>query len=198
MRGQQRFVAIEGPVSYIIGSHDTTDVSVTQHTTHREEPAMPFAHPDDAIHRRGLTRTEMHTFVNTSREFAMLFEVNGHTLKLSASDYIALAVGDRIRAVCESVPDCPMLVRDWHNQTRGIRFRDLPAPLASVATEISLSLILLVIGFGAVLLSGNGRDARTFTLIGCGLVAFAALCALSAYRGAARTARTHAELDRLA
>lgn len=197
MRKQQRFVAIEGPVSYIIGFHDTTDVSVTQHTTHRADPAVPISHPGDTIHRTGLTRAETHTFVNTSREFAMLFEVNGHTLKLCASDYIALAVGDRVRAVCEPIPDCPMLVRDWHNQTRGIRLRDLPTPLASVATEICFSLILIVIGLGAVFLSGDDGDARTFTLIGCGLVAFAALCALSANRGAARTARTHAELDRL-
>ena len=82
MRKQQRFVANEGPVSYIIGFHDTTDVSVTQHTTHRADPAVPISHPGDTIHRTGLTRAETHTFVNTFREFAMLFEVNGHTLKL--------------------------------------------------------------------------------------------------------------------
>ena len=123
MRKQQRFVAIEGPVSYIIGFHDTTDVSVTQHTTHRADPAVPISHPGDTIHRTGLTRAETHTFVNTSREFAMLFEVNGHTY--------AWPIGPTVGP--------PSLLQPGYIQAR-YKFRKCAAPKIPVGDLCQISL----------------------------------------------------------
>jgi hypothetical protein len=196
MRTTGRFVVVDGKVDHIIGSHDTTDVNITEQITTHPDDGPYSADPFDQ-RRHGFTRTETHTFVNTSREFAMLFEVNGHTLKLASADYIALATGDSVRAVCERVPDCPLLVLDWSNRTRGIRWRALPSPLAGAASEIGGSLVLLAIGIGAVFLWRDFDGSILPPLIGGGAVVLAGLAAIGAYRRADGLARTHAELDRL-
>lgn len=196
MTEADHFVVIDGAVTYIIGSHDTTDVQITRHTTHYPHPATPFEDPLTPHRQVALTRPETHTFINSSREFVMLFEVNGRTLKLVCEDYIALAVGDQIRATCDPVPDCPLLVRDWHNKTRGIRARMVPAPLAGVASEIGASIVLLVIGAASMLVSDDFPGSPFPTVIALGALLFASLCAFSAYRGADRLARVHRALDR--
>ena len=118
MIAQSRFlVVVEGPIDRILGSHRTTDVSITEHTSSRPGTAG------------GAHQTETHIFVHTSREFAMLLEVKGRTLKLVNDYYIAAAEGDDVRALCEPTHNGPLVVKDWHNRTRSIRFRHVPRPL---------------------------------------------------------------------
>ena len=115
-----RYECIKGTVDRVIGSHQTTDVRITEETT----MAM---HQSSSAH--GHHHSETHTFVNTSREFAMLIEVQGHTLTLVSDEYIAVAIGGEVQAICEVVPDAAMRVLDWSNATRKIRFRTISSPL---------------------------------------------------------------------
>jgi hypothetical protein len=161
-------------------------------TTHHPVSADPDRRHETVPH------TETHTFVNTSREFAMLLEVKGRTLKLVSDDYLAVAVGDTVRAVCEPSVNGPLYVRDWHNVSRSIRFRTIPAPLAGAATAIGFSIILLVIGYGALSMWGSFESSLALPLVGMSLVLAAAVCAVSAYRTAKRLFHIQAALDRLA
>lgn len=191
-----RFKAIFGPVTRILGSHDTTDISITEHTTTRHDPHPGFDPNAPHLHS-GHTRTETHTFVNTTREFVMLLEVEGRTLKLASNDYLAVAVGDTVRAICEPNPNGPLIVLDWHNVTRDIRFRTLPSPLAGVTAEIACSVVLLAAGIGTLVGFAHEADATFPRLVVIALVAAAAILAVFAYRGADRLSQRHAELDRL-
>lgn len=183
-----RYECIEGTVDRILGSHQTTDVNITESTT-------TSTHQSSSAH--GHHHSETHTFVNTSREFAMLLEVKGHTLKLVSNDYIAVATGDEVRAICEVVPDAAMQVLDWSNVTRKIRFRTIHEPLIAAAVPIVSTAIFGLAGL--VFLYAFARyaveDMEWFTL---GALAVAGLSACYALRIADRVARLHAELDRLA
>jgi hypothetical protein len=190
------FKAIFGPVTRILGSHDTTDISIAEHTTTRHEPHPGFDPNASHLHA-GNTHTETHTFVNTAREFVMLLEVEGRTLKLASNDYLAVAVGDTVRAICEPNPNGQLVVLDWHNVTRGIRFRTLPSPLAGVAAQIIWSLALLAAGCGMLFGFAQAADALFPRLVAIALVVAAAILAVAAYGGADRLSQGHAELDRL-
>jgi hypothetical protein len=185
MIAPSRFLVVEGPIDRILGSHRTTDVSITEHTSSRPGTA-------GAAHQ-----TDTHAFVNTSREFAMLLEVKGRTLKLVSDDYIAAAEGDVVRALCEPTHNGPLVVKDWHNRTRSIRFRNVPRPLAGVAANIVWTVILLIAGVGTVL--GFRQESHAFfpTLIGVALLAASALLAAATVQKASALAQAHAELDRL-
>lgn len=185
MIAPSRFLVIEGPIDRILGSHRTTDVSITEHTSSRPGTT-------GAAHQ-----TETHTFVNTSREFAMLLEVKGRTLKLVSDDYIAATEGDDVRALCEPTHNGPLVVKDWHNRSRAIRFRHVPQPLSGVATELLWTIILLLAGIGVIVGFWPEADALFPTLVGVALLVAAAILAGAAVRKASGFARIHAELDRL-
>ena len=179
------YQCIEGTVDRILGSHRTTDVNITESTT-THHPVTPDTQ----------YRTETHTFVNTSREFVMLLEVKGRTLRLVSNDYIAVAVGDEVRAICEPVTDAPLMVRDWCNTTRSIRFRTVQTPLEGAGADLAWAGILVFIG--AICLFVYLRyDNDGFKWGALGAVIMAALLALYAMRTADHLARINAELDRL-
>lgn len=185
MIAPSRFLVVEGPIDRILGSHRTTDVSITEHTSSRPGTA-------GAAHQ-----TETHTFVNKSREFAMLLEVKGRTLKLISDDYIAAAEGDDVRALCQPTHNGPLVVKDWHNRSRAIRFRHVPRPLSGVATELLWTVILLIAGIGIIVGFRAETDALFPTLIGVALLVADAILAAATVRKASGLARVHAELDRL-
>lgn len=182
MTSRSRFQVVEGPVTRIIGSHRTTDVSVNEHTS-TQHPVPPDTH----------YRTETHTFVNSAREFVMLLEVKGRTLKLVSDDYIALAEGDLVRAICEPLPQGPLRVVDWLNRTRSIAFRSIPQPSDGLGQRLFVCAILGALGTSFVL---SGAPLL-FHIVG-GFVLLAAIAILAEGGVAFRSrARTHAELDRL-
>jgi len=185
MIAPSRFLVVEGRIDRILGSHRTTDVSITEHTSSRPGTAG------------GAHQTETHTFVNTSREFAMLLEVKGRTLKLVSDDYIAAAEGDDVRALCEPTYNGPLVVKDWHNRSRAIRFRRVPQPLSGVATELLWTIILLFAGGGVIVGFWLEADALFPSLVGVALLIVAAILAAATVRKASGLARVHAELDRL-
>jgi len=185
MIAPSRFLVVEGPIDRILGSHRTTDVSITEHTSSRPGTA-------GAAHQ-----TDTHTFVNTSREFAMLLEVKGRTLKLVSDDYIAAAEGDDVRALCQPTHNGPLVVKDWHNRTRSIRFRNVPRPLAGVAANIVWTIILMLAGIGTVLGFTQESHALFPTLIGIALLLAATILAAATVHKASGLAHAHAELDRL-
>jgi hypothetical protein len=123
--------------------------------------------------------------------------VKGRTLKLVSDDYIAAAEGDVVRALCEPTHNGPLVVKDWHNRTRSIRFRNVPRPLAGVAVNIVWAVILLIAGVGTVL--GFRQESHAFfpTVIGVALLAASALLAAATAQKASALAQAHAELDRL-
>jgi hypothetical protein len=135
--------------------------------------------------------------VNTSREFAMLLEVKGRTLKLVSDDYIAAAEGDDVRALCQPTHNGPLVVKDWHNRTRSIRFRNVPRPLAGVAANIVWTIILMLAGIGTVLGFTQESHALFPTLIGIALLLAATILAAATVHKASGLAHAHAELDRL-
>lgn len=186
MIAPSRFLEVEGPIDRILGSHRTTDVSITEHTSSRRDGSVGASH-----------HSETHTFVNTSREFVMLIELKGRTLKLVSDDYIAAAEGDLVRALCEPTHNGPLLVKDWHNRTRSIRFRNVAQPLAGVAADVVWTVILLIAGVGVIL--GFRQESEAFfpTLIGVALLAVATILAVATMRKASGLAHVHAELDRL-
>lgn len=94
--------------------------------------------------------TETQTFVNTSRKFAMLLEVNGSTLKLVSGDYIAVAIGDEVRAICDVVPGNVLLVLDWWNATRRAGFRIIPRPLEAAAAPLIMAFVLTFLGLSCL------------------------------------------------
>ena len=127
----------------------------------------------------------------------MLLEVKGHTLKLVSNDYIAVAIGDEVRAICEVVPDAAMRVLDWSNVTRKIRFRTIPAPLMAAVVPVALTMLFGLTG--VVFLYAFTRYAvEDMEWLSLGALAVAGLSALYALRIADRMTRLHAELDRLA
>ena len=183
-----RYQSVEGAVDRILGSYRTTDVNITETTsTLMHESSSPHGHH----------HSETHTFVNTSREFAMLLEVKGYTLKLVSNDYIAVAIGDEVQAICAVIPDAAMRVLDWSNVTRSIRFRTIPMPLVAAAVPLALTAFLTL--FGLIFLYAFARysveDLEWWTLSALILAGVSAFCA---WRTADRMARIHAELDRLA
>lgn len=194
MKSAGRLVAVRGTVSRILGSHDTTDVQITEHSTTRYD--SPTDHGTSGVHISH-ARTETHTFVNTQREFVMLLEVDGRTLRLASDDYIALAPGDEVHAVCRTVHNGPLLVRDWNNVTRSIRFRTVPTPLDAAAKRIVGALVSLTIAVGcAINIYFYGSEMAVVGFVIASIVA--AILAPAALRKAHRMARLHAELDRLA
>ena len=140
---------------------------------------------------------DTHTFVNTSREFAILLEVKGFTLKLVSSDYIAVALGDHVRAICEFVTDAPLIVSEWSNITRKIRFRTVPMPLTAAAPSIGLAIIFVLLGL-VCLYTFARYEVEDLQWWAFGAVALAAVLASNALHTADRMTRVHAELDRLA
>lgn len=182
-----RYQCIEGTVDCILGSHQTTDVSITERTTPMNQSFLP----NDGY------RAETHTFVNTSREFTMLLEVKGYTLKLVHNDYLTVALGDDVRAICEVVTNAPLLVCDWSNITRKIRFRAIPMPLAAAAMAIGLAAIFVLLSF--VCLYASARyGVVNLQWWAIGAVALAAVLAINGLHTANRMTRVHAELDQLA
>lgn len=183
-----RYECIKGTVDRILGSHQTTDVRITEETT-------MSMHQSSSAH--GHHHSETHTFVNTSREFAMLIEVQGHTLKLISDDYIAVTIGDEVQAICEVVPDAAMRVLDWSNVTRKIRFRTISSPLLAAAVPVALTIFFGLAGM--IFLYAFARyaieDMEWWTLVA---LAVSGLSACFALRIADRRARIHAALDRLA
>lgn len=179
------YQCIEGTVDRILGSHRTTDVSITESTT-THHPVTPDTQ----------YRAETHTFVNTSREFVMLLEVKGRTLRLVSNDYIAVAMGDDVRAICEPVADAPLMVRDWCNTTRSIRFRTVQTPLEGVGADLAWAGILVLVGMICLYVYLR-YDSDGFKWGALGAVIVAALLALYAMRTADHLARINAELDRL-
>lgn len=186
MIASSRFIAVEGQIDRILGSHRTTDVTITEHTATRHSGTAGTPHQADT-----------HTFVNTSREFAMLLEVKGRTLKLVSDDYIAAAEGDIVRALCEPTHNGPLVVKDWHNRSRAIRFRNVPQPLPGVATDLLWTVILLIGGIGIIVGFWPEADALFPILVGVALLVAAAILAAATVRKASGLARAHAELDRL-
>jgi len=181
-----RYECIKGTVDRVIGSHQTTDVRITEETT----MAM---HQSSSAH--GHHHSETHTFVNTSREFAMLIEVQGHTLTLVSDEYIAVAIGGEVQAICEVVPDAAMRVLDWSNATRKIRFRTISSPLMAAVVPVGLTIFFGLAGMSFLYAFAryaiediewvDARCAGRFRFIGVP-------CTTD------RRARLHAALDRLA
>lgn len=189
MTRTSRYIAVRGSVDRILGSHDTTDVRITEHTSTRHDaahhadpvdPAAAFAHP----------RTETHTFINTTREFVMLIEVAGRTLRLASDDYIALARGDEVRAICEPTPNGPLRVLDWTNVTRGIRFRTVPAPLTAIIRPVAGAAVCVV--FAAAFIYAAYPVGMIAAVVG------ALALAGSAVSEGSRLSRAHAAIDELA
>lgn len=193
MAQQFHVKCIEGTVNRILGAHQTTDVQITERTTTVGQPSASTAKP---FFRDEPARTETHTFVNTSREFAMLIEVEGYTLKLISGDYIAVALGDKVRAICEVVTDAPLLVLDWSNVTRQIRFRNVPAPLTEAAPALLLSTLFILLAF--VCLHTSARYHLDY-LQWCAFAAVASgvILAIYGFHTADRITRVHAEIDGL-
>ncbi len=142
-------------------------------------------------------RAETHTFVNTSREFTMLLEVKGYTIKLVSNDYIAVTLGDDVRAICEVVTNAPLLVCEWSNITRKIRFRTVPMPLTAAATAIGLAAIFVLLGL-VCLYAFTRYDVEGLQWWAFSAVALAAVLTINGMHTADRMTRIHAELDRLA
>lgn len=165
--------------------HRTIDVSITESTT-THHPVTPDTQ----------YQTETRTFVNTSREFVMLLEVKGRMLRLISNDYIAVAVGDDVQAICEPITDSTFMVRDWYNTTRSIRFRTVQAPLEGVGADLAWAGNLVLVGMTClyVYLRYNSDGFKWGAL---GAVIVAALLALYAMRTADRLAHINAELDQL-
>lgn len=183
MNERYGFKVIQGPVTRILGSHRTTDVSISEHnSTH------PTAEPREHRH------TETHTFVNTAREFVMLLELEGYTLKLVSDDYIALVEGDMVQAICQPLPQGPFLVVDWLNNTRGIAFRSVPQPTEGWAPRSLLIAIMMVLGLAFV-----GSDTPlVFKIAGTAVLIAALLLIVEGVRAFQSRTYTHAALDRLA
>jgi hypothetical protein len=182
MIAPSRFLVVEGAIDRILGSHRTTDVNITEHSNDRSSctGGAPF-------------QAETHTFVNTSREFAMLLEVKGRTLKLVSDDYIAAAEGDDVRALCQLTQNGPLVVKDWHNRTRAIRFRTVPQPFDGWIQRL---LIIAIMGGLGIAFVVSGAPLF-FRIVGaCVLLATVAILAEGAAAFRSR-AHTHAEMDRL-
>ncbi|WP_174278891.1 hypothetical protein [Sphingomonas bacterium] len=184
MAGPSRFLVVEGPIARVLASHRTTDVHITEQTT---------AHHPDA---HG-SINDTHVFVNTAREFAMLLEVKGHTLKLVDVDYIAVAEGDEVRAVCRRSYSGPLIVMDWHNRTRAIRFRTIPQPLDGVMTDIVGTALLVIAGVVIAVWFGRETDSDKAMAIAAFLVFSALVLSLLILRKATELARVHEALDAL-
>lgn len=56
MIAPSRFLVVEGPIDRILGSHRTTYVSLTEHSSSRHDGSVGASH-----------HSESHTFVNTSQ-----------------------------------------------------------------------------------------------------------------------------------
>ena len=187
------YQCIEGTVDRILASHHTIDVEITEHTVPTHQPAALTEKP---FFRDEPARTETHTFVNTSREFAMLIEVEGYTLKLISDDYIAVALDDKVRAICEVVTDAPLLVSDWSNITRQIRFRNVPTPLTAAAPALLLAILFVLAAF--VCLHTFSRYHLDYLQWGAlAAVASAVVLAIYGLHTADRITRVHAEIDEL-
>jgi len=126
----------------------------------------------------------------------MLLDVKGCTIKLVSNDYIAVAVGDEIRAICEVIADAPLLVLDWSNVTREIRFRTVPMPLTAAGTSIGLAVVLVFLGL-VCLYTFARYEVEDLQWWAFGAVALAAVLASNGLHTANRMTRVHAELDRL-
>lgn len=189
-----RYQRIEGTVDRILGSHQTTDVKFTEQTTTTHPPVTfderyPLI-PDMHHH------TETHTFVNTSREFAMLLEVNGSTLKLVSDDYIAVAIGDEVRAICGVVPGNALLVLDWWNVTRRIHFRIIPKPLEAATPPLIMAFVLTLLGLSC-LYTFDRYASEEAAWCGLAAVVLAGLVGLYGWRTADRNKRMNATIDHL-
>lgn len=192
------FELVEGRVARILGSYDVTDVEEGEYETTHLDHAAAHAAGTVAVPGGPYARTERHRFVNVSREFAMTLEVGGRTLRLVSGDYLAVAAGDEVRALCEPSPGGPLLVRDWHDVTRGIRLRTYPTPLAGAGGAIAASLGMVVTGaFWLAKLSDPGGPGL-LDLVGVALLVLAVILAIAACAEADRLQRLHRALDRLA
>lgn len=183
MNDRYGFKVIQGPVTRILGSHRTTDISISEHSS-----THPAAAPGDHHH------TETHTFVNTAREFVMLLEVEGYTLKLVSADYIALVEGDVVRAICQPIPHGPFLVVDWLNKTRGIAFRSVPRPTDGWAPRLVFIVVMTALGAGFVV----SDTPLVFKIVGTAVLVAALLLIVEGVRAFRSRDHAHAALDRLA
>lgn len=99
---------LEGEITLLIGRHDTTDVHVSGHSS-----------------SAGDNSSHVHVFVNSSRQFAVLFELDGKTVKLCSGDHIAIAQGDKMSVIVRQEANGLWYALDAVNLSRGISWIDL-------------------------------------------------------------------------
>ncbi|MBA4044706.1 hypothetical protein [Blastomonas sp. CCH8-A3] len=99
---------LEGEISLLVGRHDVTDVHVSGYSS-----------------SAGGNSSHAHVFVNSSREFAVLFELGGKTVKLCSGDYIAVAPGDKMSVIARQEANGLWYALDAVNLSRGISWIDL-------------------------------------------------------------------------
>lgn len=99
---------LEGEITLVIGQHQTTDVHVSGSSS-----------------AAGGHSSHTHVFVNSSRQFAVLFELDGKTVKLCSGDHIAVAQGDKMSVIARQEANGLWFALDAVNLSRGISWVDL-------------------------------------------------------------------------
>jgi hypothetical protein len=132
-----------GTVFRMLNRHDDTNISIYDVTVQAGQHIGVHHHP---------THTETRTFINQSRNYSAIFEMDGDTYKFTDRDHIVLTAGDEVRIVWYLRADGLRKIVAMSNVSRRIArraFVDAQTPLINgLAGAVVLCVASALFGLG--------------------------------------------------